>query len=254
VRLSLEEGRVIGCLIEKQLTTPQLYPLSLHAVVSACNQSSNRQPVVHYDQRGVQDALASLKDAGLVRYVHPSHGRSVIRFRHALDERLGLDEAGLALVCVLLLRGEQTAGELRARTDRMANFETIAAVDGELERMSAGAEPLVLRLRRRPGQKEERWVQLLTPAEAGADRSQTDDGDAAEAGAGDSRARGEPDRGHREADDRAVSYAGAGSRRFDSPVRADDQLAALLEAVSSLSAEVAELRVVVQQLQADHPD
>ncbi len=246
---------MIGCLIEKQLTTPQLYPLSLHALVSACNQSSNRQPVVHYDERRVDEALASLKEAGLVRYVHPSHGRSVIRFRHALDERLGLDKTGLALVCVLLLRGEQTAGELRARTDRMVNFETIVAVDAELERLSAGVEPLVLRLGRRPGQKEERWIQLLTPDEAEADGSRGDGGDvgAAEGDSGWATGR-EAGRGERDGERRAVSNLDAGSsRRFDAAARADDLLAALLEAVSSLRAEVAELRTAVQQLQADHP-
>jgi uncharacterized protein len=163
VRLSLEEGRIIGCLIEKELTTPQQYPLTLNALVSACNQSSNRDPVVCYDDRTVKQAVASLKDVGVVHFVHPSHGRSVIRFRHALDVRLGLDERRLALVAVLLLRGPQTAGELRARTERMATFDGIAAVDADLEHMSGGPEPVVVKLPRRPGQKEERWAELLTP-------------------------------------------------------------------------------------------
>jgi uncharacterized protein YceH (UPF0502 family) len=161
VRLGLEEGRVIGCLIEKQLTTPQQYPLTLNALVSACNQSSNRDPVVSYDESVVEQAVARLRDAQVVRLVHPSHGRSVIRYAQVLDERLGLDERRLALVAVLLLRGPQTAGELRARTERMATFDGIAAVDADLHHMSGGPEPLVLRLPRRPGQKEERWTQLL---------------------------------------------------------------------------------------------
>jgi uncharacterized protein YceH (UPF0502 family) len=169
MRLGAEQGRVIGSLIEKQLTTPQQYPLTLNALVQACNQLSNRDPVVSFDERLVDDTLTSLKDAGLVRFVHPSHGRSVTRYRQVLDERLGLDNQQLALLALLLLRGPQTAGELRSRSERMARFEGIGAVDHDLERLSAGPEPLVAQLPRRPGQKEERWTQLLTvdaPAEA----------------------------------------------------------------------------------------
>jgi uncharacterized protein len=162
MRLGQVEGRVVGSLIEKQLTTPAQYPLTLNALLLACNQSSNRDPVVSYDERTLDAALVSLKEAGLVRFVHPSHGRSVIRYRQVLHEKLGLDDPRLALVGVLLLRGPQTAGELRARTERMARFDGIAAVDADLEALSRGPDPLVLRLPRRPGQKEERWVQLLS--------------------------------------------------------------------------------------------
>jgi uncharacterized protein len=161
VQLATEEGRVIGSLIEKQLTTPQQYPLTLNSLVLACNQSSNRDPVVSYDERVVEQTLAALKTVGLVRFVHPSHGRSVIRYRQVLDERLALDETELALLAVLLLRGPQTVGELRIRTERMASFDGIAGVETELGRLVVLPEPLVARLPRRPGQKEERWVQLL---------------------------------------------------------------------------------------------
>lgn len=156
------EGRVIGSLVEKQLTTPQQYPLTLNALVLACNQTSNRQPVVNFDEGLVEAALSSLKGAGWVRFVHPSHGRSVVRYRQVLDERLGLDDRRLALVGVLLLRGPQTAGELRGRTERMAQFESIDSVEADLSRLAVEAEPLVVRLPRQPGQKEERWAQLLT--------------------------------------------------------------------------------------------
>jgi uncharacterized protein YceH (UPF0502 family) len=162
VPLSAEEGRVIGSLIEKQLTTPQQYPLTLNALVLACNQSSNRDPVVAYDELTVDETLTGLKDAGLVRFVHPSHGRSVLRYRQVLDERLALDAPRLALVGVLLLRGPQTAGELRLRTERMAQFDGIGSVESDLSYLGELPEPLVLRLPRRPGQKEERWAQLLT--------------------------------------------------------------------------------------------
>jgi uncharacterized protein YceH (UPF0502 family) len=160
--LSAEEGRVIGSHIEKQLTTPQQYPLTLNALVLACNQSSNRDPVFAYDERTVDETLTGLKDAGLVRFVHPSHGRSVLRYRQVLDERLALDAPRLALVGVLLLRGPQTAGELRLRTERMAQFDGIGSVESDLSYLAELPEALVLRLSRRPGQKEERWTQLLT--------------------------------------------------------------------------------------------
>ena len=167
MELGTEEGRVVGSLIEKQLTTPQQYPLTLNALVLACNQSSNRDPVVSYDDGTVESSLASLKAAGLVRFVHPSHGRSVIRYRQVIEERLGLDDTELALLAVLLLRGPQTVGELRARTERMANFNGAASVDSELGRLASRPDPLVRRLARRPGQKEERWAELITPTGAG---------------------------------------------------------------------------------------
>ncbi len=157
---------MVGSLIEKQLTTPQQYPLTMNSLLLACNQSSNRDPVVDFDERTVDGALASLKTAGIVRFVHPSHGRSVTRYRQVLEERLGLDSTELALVGVLLLRGPQTAGELRSRTERMADFDGIAVVDAELDRLAGRPEPLARKLPRRPGQKEERWVQLLAGAGA----------------------------------------------------------------------------------------
>src|SRR6201999_3370601 len=103
--------RVIGCLIEKQLTTPQQYPLSLNALVLGCNQASNRDPVVHYEEGTVETALGTLKDEGLVRFVHPARSRSVLRYRQVLDEQAGLDAQALALMGVLLLRGPQSLGE-----------------------------------------------------------------------------------------------------------------------------------------------
>ncbi len=169
MRLSQVEARVVGSLIEKQLTTPQQYPLTMNALLSACNQSSNRDPVVEFDEGTVKEALVSLKAAGLARFVHPSHGRSVVRYEQLLGESLGVSEKQLALVAVLLLRGPQTAGELRSRTERMCDFDAIADVDVELEALTKLAEPLVAKLSRRPGQKEERWVQLLTGSDGAPD-------------------------------------------------------------------------------------
>jgi uncharacterized protein len=166
VQLSQEEARVIGSLIEKQLTTPQQYPLSLNALLLACNQSSNRDPVVEYDERTVDHVLSSLKAEGLVSFVYPSHGRSVTRYQQLLAESLDITGPQLALLAVLLLRGPQTSGELRSRTERMCDFEGIAQVDVELEGLSSRPEPLVAKMPRRPGQKEERWVQLLADSPA----------------------------------------------------------------------------------------
>jgi hypothetical protein len=160
--MSPVDSRVIGSLAEKQLTTPQQYPLTLNALVIACNQTSNRDPVVVYDDGIVETALSSLKESGLLRFVHPGHGRSATRYRQVLDERFGLDARGLSVLAVLLLRGPQTVGELRARTERMADFDSLEAVERELERLAGDPDPLVRKLPRRPGQKEERWAQLLS--------------------------------------------------------------------------------------------
>ena len=161
VRLSAPQGRIVGSLIEKQLVTPQQYPLTLNALVLACNQASNRDPVVAYTEEQVVGALDELKERRLVRFVLPSHGRSVVRYRHVLDEAFGVDAPQLAIMAMLLLRGPQTVGELRTRTDRMASFDGLAAVEHELALLAGAAPPLVARLARRPGQKEERWDELL---------------------------------------------------------------------------------------------
>jgi uncharacterized protein YceH (UPF0502 family) len=247
VRLGLEQGRVIGCLIEKQLTTPQQYPLSLNALVTACNQTSNRDPVVCYDNGSVQRALASLKEAGLVRFVYPSHGGSATRYRQALDEQLGLDKPALALVAVLLLRGPQTAGELRTRTERMASFDGIAAVNAELERMGSSAEPLVLRLPRRPGQKEERWVQLLTPDAPTRIDTHGDEGGGTSADrAPELEAR--PGASAQLVD--AIADPGEPTGEYEPSNRTDRQFSALMDEVTALRAEVAALRATVEQLLA----
>jgi uncharacterized protein YceH (UPF0502 family) len=166
VQLSPEEARVVGSLIEKQLTTPQQYPLTLNALLLACNQSSNRDPVVDFQERTVDNALANLKAAGLVRFVHPSHGRSATRYQQLLGEHFSIGDQQMALIALLMLRGPQTAGELRSRSERMCEFHGITDVEQQLENLSELAEPLVARLLRRPGQKEERWAHLLTESPA----------------------------------------------------------------------------------------
>jgi hypothetical protein len=132
------------------------------ALVLACSQTSNREPVVAYDDGTVEPALSSLREAGLLRFVHPSHGRSATRYRQVLDERFGLDARSLSILTVLLLRGPQTIGELRARTERMADFGSLEDVQKELDRMAVGDDRMVARLPRLPGQKEERWAETLS--------------------------------------------------------------------------------------------
>jgi uncharacterized protein YceH (UPF0502 family) len=159
--LTAEDARVLGSLVEKELTTPDQYPLTIKALLAACNQASNRDPVVDYDEGTVMAALDSLKAQRLIRFVLPSHGRTAVRYRHVLDEALGLDSRQSALLAVLVLRGPQTIGELRARTERMAEFDGLDEIDHELRFLSAVAEPLATNLGRRPGQKEERWASPL---------------------------------------------------------------------------------------------
>ena len=158
---------MLGCLVEKQLTTPQQYPLTQNALSLACSQATNREPVMTLDDEAVQRALAELKVLHLVRFVLPSHGKSVTRYRHVLDEAFGLDTSQVALLAVLLLRGPQTPGELRARTGRMAEFTSVSAVQGELDVLAGQLEPLARLLPRRPGQKEDRWQQLLATESSG---------------------------------------------------------------------------------------
>lgn len=159
--LTAAEIRVLGSLVEKQLTTPQQYPLTLNSLTLACSQSSNRDPVVEYDEPRTEAAVTSVKTRGLVRFVHPSHGRSALRYSHTLDEALGLETRPLALLAVLMLRGPQTLGELRTRTERMVQFSDLHEVQAELDALAARTEPLVQRLPRGPGQKEDRYGQLL---------------------------------------------------------------------------------------------
>jgi hypothetical protein len=167
VRWNEQEARVLGSLIEKQLTTPQQYPLTLPSLLAACNQASNREPVVAYDEDTVVLTLDELKAKRLLRFVLPSHGRTAMRYRHVLDEVLALDPAQCALLAVLLLRGPQTVGELRLRTDRMAQFDSLAEVEHELAFMASREEPLAVKLDRRPGQKEERWACPLVDGGSG---------------------------------------------------------------------------------------
>ena len=156
--LDAVELRVLGCLVEKQRTTPDAYPLSLNALRLACNQSTNRDPVVDYDEPAIRAALEGLSRRGWARLASGPGSRAV-KYRHLLDDALGLDAAEISLLAVLMLRGPQTPGELKQRTERLHRFGSIPELDETLHRL-VGRE-LVARLPRRPGQKEERYAQLL---------------------------------------------------------------------------------------------
>lgn len=166
MELTAEEGRVLGALVEKELTTPQAYPLTDSALIAACNQTTNRDPVVAYDITEVRLAVRSLREQELLRTVHRPGERSE-KHRHLLDTALGLDQAGLALLAMLLLRGPQTVGELRARTERMHPFGSALEVEQALDALADRDEPLVARLERQPGRKEARYDQTLAPSMAG---------------------------------------------------------------------------------------
>jgi len=160
VNLTPVQSRIVGCLIEKEMATPDNYPLTMNALLSACNQTSNRNPVTHYEEPTVSNALENLRALNVVRIVYSRSNRAD-KFRHALGEMLALEPEDLALLSVLMLRGPQTAGELRSRTERLHPFATQEEVDDALRRLAGRNEPLAARLERRPGQKESRWAQLM---------------------------------------------------------------------------------------------
>jgi len=160
IELSAVQTRVVGALIEKEMATPDNYPLTLNALLAACNQSSNRAPVMQVDDATVQGTLDDLRTAGLTRIVYSRSNRAA-KYRHVLDEALHLEPPDLAALAVLMLRGPQTASEVRSRTERLHQFDSQGELDDVLSRLAARDEPLVARLERQPGQKEARWAHLL---------------------------------------------------------------------------------------------
>src|SRR5207253_2365783 len=158
--LDASETRVLGSLAEKQMSTPEYYPLTLNAIIAACNQKSNREPVMELSEGDVQSALDRLQSEKLVWKVM---GGRAVRWEHNLDANLQLDRPAKAVLTLLFLRGPQTPGELRGRSDRLHAFESIDEVEDTLRRL----DPLVVEMPRRPGQKESRWAQTLHHVEAG---------------------------------------------------------------------------------------
>ena len=161
VELSPVQVRILGCLVEKERATPDNYPLTMNGLLNACNQTTNRYPVVSFNQATVDSAIENLRAAGLLRVVFSRSNRAE-KYRHVLDEALGVDDAELAVLSVLMVRGPQTAAEVRARTERLHAFADPAGVDATLARLAGREEPLVVRLPPAPGQKEARWAHLLS--------------------------------------------------------------------------------------------
>jgi uncharacterized protein YceH (UPF0502 family) len=205
--LDAAEVRVLGCLIEKQRTTPDAYPLSLNALRLACNQSTNRDPVVAYDEETVRGALHRLGRRRFTRLTS-GHSSRAAKYRHLLDEELRLDREEQAVLAVLMLRGEQTPGELKQRTERMQPFDTFDALNEVLTRLID--RKLVVQLARRPGQKEERFRHTLS--------DESDDFEAPAAG------------------------APAAAAVVPPPPRRDERLDRLEREVAELRAEIAALR------------
>jgi uncharacterized protein YceH (UPF0502 family) len=212
--LTAPEQRVLGCLIEKRWTTPDQYPLSLNALRLACNQLTNRDPVVDYDEETVRDAAQRLSRYGVARLAS-GHSSRAIKYRHLAEEALGLGREELAVLAVLLLRGPQTPGELKARVDRMAPLGSLEDVDRVLATLAERG--FARRLGRRPGQKEDRFEHLMGGTDEEAEPTQ-------EPVAAD------------EHDDRVVS-----------------RLQALEEEVASLRAELAALRSAADGTPATQP-
>ena len=201
------QARIVGCLIEKEMATPDNYPLTMNALLAACNQTTNRNPVTHWEEPMVDSALENLRAKQVVRIVYSRSNRAD-KFRHVLGEKLALEPEHLALLSVLMVRGPQTVSELRTRTERLHPFASLDEVDDALRQLAGRNEPLVARLERRPGQKENRWAHLLGT-------------DLAEVLAGD------------DDDDRSDD------RR---PTSRTDRLTALEEAVADLRAELEHLQ------------
>ena len=168
MQLSDVEVRILGCLMEKEATTPDNYPLSLNALTSACNQLTNREPVMSLGEDAVKWAVNSLRQQSLVRAIQPSDAR-VMKFQHLVTEKLDLDQPARAVLCVLMLRGPQTLGEIKTRTNRLAEFTSLGDVEAAVSGLIA--RELTVEMARRPGQKETRYAHLLSgpPSEAPAE-------------------------------------------------------------------------------------
>ncbi len=159
--LNETEARVVGALVEKQLTTPEYYPLTLNALVNACNQKNNREPVVSYDERTVTETLERLRDRNIVYVFYGSTSR-VPKYKHMLPSIYELEPPEVAVICVMLLRGPQTLGELRTRTERLHAFNGLGEIQETLDGLMRREDPLVMKFERLAGQKEARFGHLLS--------------------------------------------------------------------------------------------
>ncbi len=180
-KLTETEARIVGALVEKQLTTPEYYPLTMNALIAACNQKTNREPVVSFDEATVSRSLEDLRDKNIVYVFYGSTSR-VPKYKHILPQVYELEPSETAVMCVLMLRGPQTIGEIKERTGRLYDFRDLNDVNETLENLMKREEPLITRLERAPGQKESRYAHLLcgevtsyTPPERSVSRSSAND-------------------------------------------------------------------------------
>lgn len=224
IRLSAAQARVLGALVEKEVTTPDYCPLSLNAIINACNQLTNREPVMHLDEEEARLALRRLEDLGLAGRARSADGR-VTKYEHWLGEAFNFTRAETALICVLLLRGSQTPGELRGRTDRLHRFDEIGDVLAGLQKLMERDPSLVAVLPRQPGNKESRYVQLLS-------------------GSVESAIAAESTSAHHQAAQHTLRSAG------DDPAQ-EDRIAQLESTVAELRQEVAALRQKIDDLFGD---
>jgi len=160
-QLTETETRIVGALVEKQLTTPEYYPLTMNALVAACNQKTNREPVVNFDEPTVSRSLEDLRDKNIVYVFYGSTSR-VPKYKHMLPQVYELEPSETAVICVLMLRGPQTIGEIKERTGRLYDFRDLNDVNETLESLAKRDEPLIVKLERAPGQKEARYAHLLS--------------------------------------------------------------------------------------------
>ena len=161
VLLTDNEARVLGCLVEKEITTPDYYPLSLNALINACNQKSNRDPVMNLNEDAVRQAVHTLNEKGLAGTASSAGDSRVPKYEHRMQEGFNFTRRETAIMCVLMLRGPQTPGELRGRSERMHRFEDLTDVQSTLQKLMIREEPLVKVLPRQPGRKEARYAHLL---------------------------------------------------------------------------------------------
>lgn len=222
------EARVLGCLVEKEITTPEYYPLSLNALVNACNQKSNREPVMSLDEDAVRLALRSLNDQALARSA--AGDSRVAKFEHRLQEVFNFHRHEIAVLCVLLLRGAQTPGELRTRTERMYHFEDLDGVQSALNLLMKREPPLARILPRQPGTKESRYAHLLSGDPQPASQDETPQ-DAPACSAAHSTSSAPP----------APSAAGHGAGP-DRLARLENELTALKDEVADLHRQLAQFR------------
>ncbi len=160
-QLTETEARIVGALVEKQLTTPEYYPLTMNALIAACNQKTNREPVVSFDEPTVSRSLEDLRDKNIVYVFYGSTSR-VPKYKHMLPQVYELEPSETAVICVLMLRGPQTIGEIKERTGRLYDFRDLNDVNETLESLAKRDEPLIVKLERAPGQKEARYAHLLS--------------------------------------------------------------------------------------------